>query len=324
MSNVWLDVKNVTKVFRIGGIYFGERLTAVDNVSLRFVDGEKVFLSIVGESGSGKTTLAKMILGIVEPTSGDILYNGKSIFKLNKSEKKKFRKDVQPIFQNPYESFNPLRKVDEYLYSTLLGYNPIDRKDANNILETVLNMVGLDLERVKGKYPHEFSGGELQRIAIARALTTNPRLLIADEPVSMIDATLRMSILNIFFELKDRFSTSIVYITHDLATAYYISDYIMIMYRGSVVEYGEVKEVLEDPLHPYTRILIESIPKPNPKLRWKEEIKLSGLEVKEFEALGCKFSNRCPCAKDRCFKERPPEITLDGRKVYCWIYYIDK
>lgn len=324
MSNVWLDVRNVTKVFRIGGIYFGERLTAVDNVSLRFLDGEKIFLSIVGESGSGKTTLAKMILGIVEPTSGDILYNGKSIFKLNKNEKKRFKKDIQPIFQNPYESFNPLRRVDEYLYSTLLGYNDIDRKDADDALERILNMVGLDLEKIRGKYPHEFSGGELQRIAIARALTTNPRLLIADEPVSMVDATLRMGILNIFFELKDRFSTSIIYITHDLATAYYISDYIMIMYRGSVVEYGSVREVLEDPLHPYTRTLIESIPKPNPKLRWREEIKLSGLEVKEFEALGCKFSNRCPYARDRCFKEKPPEITLDGRKVCCWIYHIDK
>jgi peptide/nickel transport system ATP-binding protein len=319
-SNVLLDVRNVTKIFKIGGIYFGEKLTAVDNISLKFMDDKKIILSIVGESGSGKSTLAKMILGIEKPTSGSILYRGKDIFKLNKKERKDFRKDVQPIFQNPYESFNPLRKVDEYLYSTALKYLEVDRSNIEKVIEESFSIVGLDFERVKGKYPHEFSGGELQRVAIARALITKPHLLIADEPVSMVDATLRMSILNIFSELKEKFYSSIMYITHDLSTAYYISDYIMVMYRGSMVEYGNTREVLEEPLHPYTKILLESIPKPNPKLKWREEIKLSGLEVKEFEALGCKFSNRCINATEKCFKERPPEIVLNERKVCCWLY----
>jgi len=284
------------------------------------MDDKKIILSIVGESGSGKSTLAKMILGIEKPTSGSILYRGKDIFKLNKKERKDFRKDVQPIFQNPYESFNPLRKVDEYLYSTALKYLEVDRSNIEKVIEESFSIVGLDFERVKGKYPHEFSGGELQRVAIARALITKPHLLIADEPVSMVDATLRMSILNIFSELKEKFYSSIMYITHDLSTAYYISDYIMVMYRGSMVEYGNTREVLEEPLHPYTKILLESIPKPNPKLKWREEIKLSGLEVKEFEALGCKFSNRCINATEKCFKERPPEIVLNERKVCCWLY----
>jgi len=319
-SNILLDVSNVTKIFKIGGIYFGEKLTAVDNISLKFMDDKKIILSIVGESGSGKSTLAKMILGIEKPTSGSILYRGKDIFKLNKKERKDFRKDVQPIFQNPYESFNPLRKVDEYLYSTALSYLEVDRSSLEKVIEESFSIVGLDFERVKGKYPHEFSGGELQRVAIARALITKPHLLIADEPVSMVDATLRMSILNIFSELKEKLYSSIMYITHDLSTAYYISDYIMVMYRGSMVEYGNTREVLEEPLHPYTKILLESIPKPNPKLRWREEIKLSGLEVKEFEALGCKFSNRCANATEKCFKERPPEIVLNERKVCCWLY----
>ena len=319
-SNVLLDVRNITKIFKIGGIYFGEKLTAVDNISLKFMDDKKIILSVVGESGSGKSTLAKMILGIEKPTSGSILYRGKDIFKLNKKERKDFRKDVQPIFQNPYESFNPLRKVDEYLYSTALSYLEVDRNNLEKVIEESFSIVGLDFERVKGKYPHEFSGGELQRVAIARALITKPHLLIADEPVSMVDATLRMSILNIFSELKEKFYSSIMYITHDLSTAYYISDYIMVMYRGSMVEYGNTREVLEEPLHPYTKILLESIPKPNPKLRWKEEIKLSGLEVKEFEALGCKFSNRCINATEKCFKKRPPEIVLNERKVCCWLY----
>jgi len=319
-SNILLDVRKVTKIFNVGGIYFGEKLTAVDDISLRFMDNEKTILSIVGESGSGKTTLAKMILGIEKPTSGSILYKGKDIFKLSKKEKKDFRKDIQPVFQNPYESFNPLRKIDEYFYSTAFKYLEVNRDSLEKVIEESLSIVGLDFERVKGKYPHEFSGGELQRVAIARALMTKPHLLIADEPVSMIDATLRMSILNIFFELKEKFHNSIIYVTHDLSTAYYISDYIMVMYRGSMIEYGNAREVLEKPLHPYTRILLESIPKSDPKLRWKEEIKLSGLEVKEFEALGCKFANRCPYATEKCFKERPPEIVLNGRKVRCWLY----
>jgi peptide/nickel transport system ATP-binding protein len=184
-SNVLLDVRNVTKIFKIGGIYFGEKLTAVDNISLKFMDDKKIILSVVGESGSGKSTLAKMILGIEKPTSGSILYRGRDIFKLNKKERKDFRKDVQPIFQNPYESFNPLRKVDEYLYSIALSYLEVDRSNLEKVIEESFSIVGLDFERIKGKYPHEFSGGELQRVAIARALITKPHLLVADEPVYM-------------------------------------------------------------------------------------------------------------------------------------------
>ena len=299
-----LDIRNVTKVFKIGGVFFGSELTAVDHVNLSMPADKKLVLSIVGESGSGKTTLARMILGIIRPTSGSILYRGKDIFKLRGEERKLFMKEVQPIFQNPYEAFNPLRKVDSYLYSTALRFKIASRDEVEDVVDEALGMVGLSLGKVKGKYPHEFSGGELQRVSIARALITRPKLLVADEPVSMVDATLRMSILNIFLDLKEKSYASIIYITHDLATAYYVSDYIMVMYRGNVMEFGDAEDVLENPLHPYTRVLLESLPKVDPRQRWREEIKLSGLEVKEFEALGCKFANRCPYAKEMCFEKR--------------------
>jgi len=259
-------------------------------------------------------------MGLLEPTKGKVLYKGKDVFSLCKHDRKLFRKDVQPIFQNPFESFNPLRKVESYLTETALNYGLArSKEEAHNIADEALNLVGLSLEKIRG-YPHEFSGGELQRTAIARALLTKPRLLIADEPVSMIDASLRMNLLDLFLELKKNFDMSIIYVTHDLATAYYLSDYIAIMYRGNLVEYGSTDEVLKNPLHPYTEVLIECVPEPDPKKRWKGHIKLSGLEVKEFEAIGCRFVNRCPNRMDLCLTKKPPEINIKGRTVRCWLY----
>ena len=315
-----LDVKNLTKVFRIGGIVLGTRLTAVDNVSFHLERGEPKIISIVGESGCGKTTLARMILRILEPTKGTIFLEGRDIFKLKKKEEKWFRQTVQPIFQNPLETFNPLRRVDDYLFSTAMNLCDVSsREEAIKIVEDSLSSVGLDLERVTGKYPQEFSGGELQRMSVARALIPRPKIIIADEPVSNVDASIRMNIVNLFLDLRNKYGTSFIYITHDLSTAYYISDLIAIMYRGSILEYGPADVVMTDPLHPYTEILLEAIPHIGEK--WKGKMKLSGMEVKEFEAIGCKFSFRCPYAEETCRQERPPLITLkDGRKVACFRY----
>jgi len=322
LSNYILEVKNVTKIFRIGGLIFATRFSAVDNVNISLPKDYAEIVSLVGESGSGKTTLARMILGIIKPTSGNILYNGKDIFKIKGKELKEFRKSVQPIFQNPYESVSPFEKVYFYLISTCLKYGLANSKnDADNLINETLNMVGLNPSYIKDKYPHEFSGGELQRIMIARALLSRPRILIADEPVSMIDASLRMEILNIFLELKKRFDMSVLYITHDLATSYYISDKIAIMHRGNIVEYGSIDRVLNDPLHPYTKILLESIPVPDPDKKWKEGISISTLEIKEYELLGCKFAFRCPFVKKNCYEKKPPDIIKDSRMVKCWLYY---
>jgi len=316
-----LETINLTKVFKIGGIFKGTNLKAVDNVNLRIESDEPVILSIVGESGCGKTTLAKLILKLLQPTSGTIKFEGEDITKIKgKSKMVEFKRKVQPIFQNPFESFNPLRTVDKYLYASALKLQVAkDKEEAEEIIRETLSSVGLNPEVAFGKKPHEFSGGELQRISIARALISKPKLIIADEPVSMLDASIRMSIINLFLKLKKEFNTYFIYITHDLATAYYISDFIAIMFRGSIVEYGLAHEVLSDPLHPYTETLVNSIP--DIRKRWNGKIALSGLELKEFEAVGCKFWRRCPYSNDRCKSSAPKLIKLkNGRMVACFRY----
>lgn len=314
-----LEVKEVTKIFKLGGILFGSKLTAVDEVSFT-LGSEPIILSIVGESGSGKTTLARMILGIIEPSSGEMLYRNQNIHSLRGSELKKFRLEVQPIFQNPFESFNPLSKIESYLIST--AKKAYGSAKVNEVVENALNTVGLSFDEVKGKHTHEFSGGELQRIAIARALISKPSLLVCDEPTSMVDASVRMEILNSLLKLNKMNNMSIVHITHDLTIAYYLSDEIAIMYRGNIVEYGPVKKVLEKPMHPYTVSLRDSVPVADPRDRWKDGITLSGIEAKEFEFSGCKFASRCPSAKELCFKKRPPDVKMNNTLVKCWLYAV--
>lgn len=315
-----LEVRNLTKVFKIGGVILGTKLTAVDSVNLNVESGKPKIVSLVGESGCGKTTLARMILRIVEPTNGEVIVEGKNVFKLKRKSEIWFRRTVQPIFQNPYEAFNPLRKVDNCLHSTAIKLHLAAGKEkAKEVVSESLSSVGLDLEQVTGKIPREFSGGELQRLSVARALIPRPKLVIADEPMSSVDASIRMNIVNLFIDLKRKFDTVFLYITHDLSTAYYMSDSIAIMYRGSIVEYGSANAVLEKPLHPYTETLSKSIPDIGRK--WQDKIKLSDTEIKEFEAAGCKFSFRCPYAKSMCKQKRPHLVALeDEREVACFKY----
>ena len=259
-----IKAKKLQKVFVVGGGFARSRLLAVDDVSFQ-VNKNEIF-TLAGESGCGKTTVSKILLGFLEPTQGEVYYRDKNILELQKwEEKKQFMKEVQSIFQNPFETFNPLRKVDSYLHDTAKNFGMNGKKRDKKAVEEALQSVGLGMEEVQGRYPSEFSGGQLQRISIARALITKPSLLVADEPVSMVDASLRMSIVNLFKELRDEYSVSVLYITHDLATAYYVSDRIGIMFRGNIVEMGDVEEVLMNPKHPYTQMLKESIPEADPK-----------------------------------------------------------
>ena len=247
-----LELQNVSKVYHVGGLFSGTRLTAVDRVTLTLPGDTATILSIVGESGSGKTTLARMILGLQQPTEGAITVDTMRMARRPRGRQSvAFRRLVQPIFQNPYEAFSLRRKVSSYLFDTarLLGIAR-SRAQAREAVAEALTSVGLELGYVLGKYPTHFSGGELQRIAIARALISRPKLIVADEPVAMIDASLKMNIVNLFLKLKQDHQISFIYITHDLSTAYYVSDDIAVMYQGSLVEYGPSASILTAPRTP--------------------------------------------------------------------------
>jgi oligopeptide/dipeptide ABC transporter ATP-binding protein len=318
MTNTVLKTEHLHKVYRLGGLINRIRINALDDVNLTIESDEPVIISVVGESGSGKTTLAKVILRLIEPTSGKaIVYDRVVAGEGEKQGKHEFLAAIQPIFQNPFEAFSSYRTVDAYLYGTATKVNQANRQDAIAAMSGALTSVGLKYEDVKGKYPNQFSGGELQRISVARALIPNPDIIIADEPVSMVDASLRMNIINLFLEIKQKYGTSFLYITHDLATAYYISDYIAVMYRGTIVEFGDARAILSTPQHPYTKLLLESIALTNRK--WdQEQIALADIEAKEYQFEGCRFRNRCPLAEDICEQVRPAPVKKeDGREVYC-------
>jgi len=256
-----LEVDRVTKRFGMGGILGMTQLTAVNDVSFT-LDAEKPeIFTIVGESGSGKTTMARMILTLEVPSEGEIRFRGKRVDPhAPRQERLDFMHQVQPVFQNPFEAFNPLKEVELYLASTarrFLGLN--GQADQAEAMDEALQKVGLSYKEIQGRFAHELSGGQLQRVSIARALICNPSLLIADEPVSMVDASLRMSIVNLLRSLRDDLGVNVIYITHDLATAYYISDRIMIMQKGDVVEMGPAQAVLDHPEHPYSRLLKSSV-----------------------------------------------------------------
>ena len=319
MSDYFLEIDNVSKIFRVGGLIGSTKLAAVENVTLAIEKGKPQIISLVGESGSGKTTLARMVLRLIRPSKGDIIIDGISAGgRLSRSELKAFNRRVQPIFQNPFESFSNRKTVDTYLFETARNILGAKKKDEvyGAVDQTLVN-VGLSAERVIGRYPNQFSGGELQRVSVARAMIPHPELLVADEPVSMIDASLRMNVVNLFKELRDEFKVNILYITHDLSTAYYVSDLIAIMYRGNIVEYGPSSAILNAPAHPYTELLLDSVAKIGEK--WDEIVRLPDVETKEYGYSGCKFSGRCPYVQDICRTQKPPKArTDDGREVLCF------
>ena len=278
-----LEIAGVSKTFRRGGMFSRGKIVAVSDVSLE-LPAEPSIVAVVGESGSGKTTLARMVLRLVEPNAGEILLEGRAISgkrgeRIGDAE---FRRLVQPIFQNPFEAYSIHLPVDFYLFRTAINLGIAqDEATAAAPVDEALRSVGLHLERVRGKYVQQFSGGELQRIAIARALIPRPKLIVADEPVSMVDASLRMTIVNLFTEIRAARGVSFIYITHDLSTATYIADRIVIMTGGEVVEQGVPAEIAENPRHDYTRLLMDSIPRIG--ARWAE-----------IEALDASAANRRP------------------------------
>jgi peptide/nickel transport system ATP-binding protein len=264
VTGALLELAHVDKIFTRGGLLSHRRVRAVNDVGFRIEADEPVIFAIIGESGSGKSTLARMILNIMPPTSGSIAFRGRDLSTIRTgADRLAFMAAVQPIFQNPFEAFNPLKRLDHYLHVTARRFAQLEGAALERRTDEVLRQVGLSLAEVSGRFPHELSGGQLQRVAIARALLSRPALIVADEPVSMVDASLRMSIVNLFRTLRDDLGISIVYITHDLATAYYISDRIIIMRNGQVVEEGKARSVLSAPQHPYSRQLKEAVLSPD-------------------------------------------------------------
>jgi peptide/nickel transport system ATP-binding protein len=311
-----LEVQELTKRFSQGNVIARTVFVAVDRVNF-YIKPAEIF-TLAGESGCGKTTTANMILGFEEPSSGNILHAGNP---QARGEKVWKTQGVQAIFQDPFCTFNPLRTVDSYFYETVRNFRLAgSKKAAIDWIDRKLRLVGLTHQEFAGKYPNEFSGGQLQRISIARALVTDPKLIIADEPVSMVDASLRMSIVNLFKQLRDELGVSILYITHDLATAYYVSDRIAIMFRGNIVEMGTVEQVLMNPRHPYSKLLRDSIPQADPNKRWTSSVKLTELEQEEYMRQGCKFAGRCPDATENCRGTAPIDIYIDDVLVKCHKY----
>jgi peptide/nickel transport system ATP-binding protein len=311
-----LEVNELTKQYSQGNLIARIILVAADHVSF-YIKPAEIF-TLAGESGCGKTTTAKVVLGFEEATSGTILHNG---IPQTRKEKVWITEGVQAIFQDPFSTFNPLRTVDAYFHDTVQNFRLArTKKEAIERIDQKLRLVGLTYQEFAGKYPNEFSGGQLQRISIARALVTDPQLIIADEPVSMVDASLRMSIVNLFKKLRDELGVSILYITHDLATAYYVSDRIAIMFRGNIVEMGTVEQVLMNPRHPYSKLLRDSIPKADPKQRWTTDVNLLELEHEEYLRQGCKFAGRCPDVMDICKGVVPADLLVDDVLVKCHKY----
>jgi peptide/nickel transport system ATP-binding protein len=315
-----MEFKHVTKVYS-RGVLAKTSTTALNDVSLTLNQDEPTIMTVAGESGSGKTTLAMLMLGFIAPTSGQILYKGRDINRLKGADRMTFRREVQAVFQDPFAVFNPFYTVDHLLSVPIERFKLAKSKaEARDKMAEALTAVGLRPEDILGRFPHQLSGGQRQRINVARALVLRPRLLVADEPVSMVDASLRANILETLRSLQRNYGVSIIYITHDLTTAYHIAKSIVVLYRGSVMEAGDVDQVIKQPQHPYTRLLIDSIPWPDLNRRWGEtEIKAREGELNDA-GTGCKFIARCPFAMDKC-QAPPPLFRLsEHQAASCYLH----
>jgi oligopeptide/dipeptide ABC transporter ATP-binding protein len=316
-----LDVQNVTKRFRIRRTGFRrEYLVAVSEISFRVFEDQPRITAIAGESGSGKTTLVRMLLGFHYADDGRVEYRGVSVPELDADSRRRYRTDIQAVFQDPFEVYNPYYRVDHILETPLRKFGIATHKvEIRERIEEALLTVGLRPDETLGRFPHQISGGQRQRTMIARALLLNPKLIVADEPVSMVDASLRATILDKLLQLNKDLGISLIYVTHDLTTAYQLCDDMVILYQGRVVELGDVESVIKSPQHPYTELLVRSIPLPDPDKTWSDpEDKLGAADVR---GTGCPFAARCTHVMDQCRESEPPLYRLsDTHSARCYLH----
>lgn len=313
-------VQGLKKYFPVRGGFLSRAqswIHAVDDVDLT-IDGGKT-LAVVGESGCGKTTLGRVILRLLDLTEGRVIFDGKDISKLPQNELRHLRKSMQMVFQDPYWSLNPRMLVKDIVAEPLNTHFRMDRKEREERVLDLLRLVGLGGDAMR-RYPHEFSGGQKQRIGIARALATSPKFVVLDEPTSFLDVSVQAHIVNLIKDLQDKLTLTYLFISHNFGVVQHVSDTIAVMYVGKILEEGSVNQVFDEPLHPYTRALMESIPVPDPDVRRGEKTLEGSVPSPENPPPGCRFSTRCPLASVRCKEEEPALVDAGaGHRVACFL-----
>ncbi len=310
MTETSLDVRHLTKHFPADSARLGRRsyVHAVDDVSFTLRRGR--ITALVGESGSGKSTVARVLARLYEPTKASVLFEGRDVSsERSRSALRRYRSQVQMIFQDPFGSLNPVKTVRHHIERPLLIHGIVARDELEERVHDLLTTVGLvPPEHVAAKYPHELSGGQRQRVAIARTLAVEPVVLLADEPTSMLDVSIRIGILNLMLKLKEERRIAFLYVTHDLACARYVADEILVMYAGQIVEQGPIEAVLADPLHPYTRLLLSAVPDSGLGESKRIEVRRGLASAAVDPPDGCRFVTRCPLAIDVCSHTTPPLV----------------
>lgn len=315
-KKVLLEARNLVKEFPIGGTKKNPlAVHAVSNVNLKIYEGET--LALVGESGCGKSTLGRTLIRLLEPTSGQVFFEGEEITSMPEKKFAGKRRQMQIIFQDPYASLNPRMSVKKIIEEPLTTYGMKDRKELESRVKDLMKKVGIPVE-FYNRYPHQFSGGQRQRIGIARAIALNPKLIICDEPVSALDVSIQSQVLNLLKDLQQEFSLTYLFISHDLSVVKFIADRVCVMFLGCVCEIGDTETLYEKPLHPYTRFLLNAIPKADPRLRTEEkELLLGEIPSPVNPPSGCRFHTRCPYAQEICSREAPACRQVGERQVFC-------